>query len=129
MQWELEVVQREVCGLGIEFFWLQYSYEEVFEVLEMFKWENKNLQEEISDFMDQVSFSGKSIQELEKVKKVLEGEKSEIQVVLEEVEGVLELEEIKMLWIQLEFFQVKVEVDWKLVEKDEECVNLRCNYQ
>lgn len=43
-QRELEAVQREVRSLGIEFFRLRYSYEEVFEVLEIFKRENKNLQ-------------------------------------------------------------------------------------
>ena len=42
--------------------------------------------EEISDLTDQVSLSGKSIQELEKAKKALEGEKSELQATLEEAE-------------------------------------------
>lgn len=42
--------------------------------------------EEISDLTDQVSLSGKSIQELEKTKKALEGEKSELQAALEEAE-------------------------------------------
>jgi hypothetical protein len=42
--------------------------------------------EEISDLTDQVSLSGKSIQELEKAKKALEGEKSELQAALEEAE-------------------------------------------
>lgn len=40
----------------------------------------------ISDLTDQVSLSGKSIQELEKAKKALEGEKSELQAALEEAE-------------------------------------------
>lgn len=42
--------------------------------------------EEISELTDQVSLSGKSIQELEKAKKALEGEKSELQAALEEAE-------------------------------------------
>lgn len=42
--------------------------------------------EEISDLTDHVSLSGKSIQELEKAKKALEGEKSELQAALEEAE-------------------------------------------
>lgn len=42
--------------------------------------------EEISDLTDHVSISGKSIQELEKAKKALEGEKSELQAALEEAE-------------------------------------------
>lgn len=42
--------------------------------------------EEISDLTDQVGLSGKSVQELEKAKKALEGEKSELQAALEEAE-------------------------------------------
>lgn len=42
--------------------------------------------DEISDLTDQVSLSGKSIQELEKARKALEGEKSEFQAALEEAE-------------------------------------------
>lgn len=42
--------------------------------------------EEISELTDQVSLSGKNIQELEKAKKALEGEKSELQAALEEAE-------------------------------------------
>lgn len=42
--------------------------------------------EEISDLTDQVSLSGKGAQELEKAKKALEGEKSELQAALEEAE-------------------------------------------
>ncbi|KAL4833514.1 hypothetical protein H8958_021956 [Nasalis larvatus] len=129
MQRELEAAQREARGLGTELFRLQHSHEEALEALETLKRENKNLQEEISDLTDQVSLSGKSIQELEKAKKALEGEKSEIQAALEEAEGALELEETKTLRIQLELSQVKAEVDRKLAEKDEECANLRRNHQ
>nr|XP_055121869.1 myosin-7B [Symphalangus syndactylus] len=129
MQRELEAAQREARGLGTELFRLRHSHEEALEALETLKRENKNLQEEISDLTDQVSLSGKSIQELEKAKKALEGEKSEIQAALEEAEGALELEETKTLRIQLELSQVKAEVDRKLAEKDEECANLRRNHQ
>ncbi|CAO2578109.1 Myh7b, partial [Lemmus lemmus] len=129
MQRELEAAQREARGLGTELFRLRHSHEEALEVLETLKRENKNLQEEISDLTDQVSLSGKSIQELEKAKKALEGEKSELQAALEEAEGALELEETKTLRIQLELSQVKAEVDRKLAEKDEECTNLRRNQQ
>nr|XP_020137452.1 myosin-7B isoform X6 [Microcebus murinus] len=129
MQRELEAAQREARGLGTELFRLRHSHEEALEALETLKRENKNLQEEISDLTDQVSLSGKSIQELEKAKKALEGEKSELQAALEEAEGALELEETKTLRIQLELSQVKAEVDRKLAEKDEECANLRRNHQ
>uniref|UniRef100_A0A2K6TYP3 Myosin-7B n=1 Tax=Saimiri boliviensis boliviensis TaxID=39432 RepID=A0A2K6TYP3_SAIBB len=124
MQRELEAAQREARGLGTELFRLQHSHEEALEY-KPWGWPLK----EISDLTDQVSLSGKTIQELEKAKKVLEGEKSEIQAALEEAEGALELEETKTLRIQLELSQVKAEVDRKLAEKDEECTNLRRNHQ
>ncbi|TKC39328.1 hypothetical protein EI555_002428 [Monodon monoceros] len=129
MQRELEAAQREARSLGTELFRLRHSHEEALEALEMLRRENKNLQEEISDLTDQVSLSGKSIQELEKAKKALEGEKGELQAALEEAEGALELEETKALRTQLELSQVKAEVDRKLVEKDEECADLRRNHQ
>uniref|UniRef100_A0A452SG20 Myosin-7B n=1 Tax=Ursus americanus TaxID=9643 RepID=A0A452SG20_URSAM len=119
-QRELEAAQREARSLGTELFRLRHSHEEALE---------KHLGKEISDLTDQVSLSGKSIQELEKAKKALEGEKSELQAALEEAEGALELEETKTLRIQLELSQVKAEVDRKLAEKDEECTNLRRNHQ
>lgn len=42
--------------------------------------------EEIADLTDQISQGGKTIQELEKIKKGLDVEKSEIQAALEEAE-------------------------------------------
>lgn len=45
-----------------------------------------SLAEEIADLTDQISLGGKTIHELEKVKKVLESEKSDIQAALEEAE-------------------------------------------
>lgn len=42
--------------------------------------------EEIMDLTDQISMSGKTIHELEKLKKGLETEKSDIQAALEEAE-------------------------------------------
>lgn len=42
--------------------------------------------EEIADLTDQISMSGKTIHELEKLKKGLESEKNEIQAALEEAE-------------------------------------------
>lgn len=44
------------------------------------------LTEEISDLNDQISQGGKIIHELEKIKKGLDMEKTEIQVALEEAE-------------------------------------------
>uniref|UniRef100_A0A3P8VLA5 Myosin, heavy chain 7B, cardiac muscle, beta a n=1 Tax=Cynoglossus semilaevis TaxID=244447 RepID=A0A3P8VLA5_CYNSE len=123
-QSELETSQKESRGLSTELFKLKNSYEETLDHLETIKKENKNLQE-ISDLTDQISQGSKTINELEKMKKGLDVEKSEIQAALEEAEGALEHEESKTLRIQLELNQIKAEVERKLSEKDEEIDSLR----
>ncbi|NXD30590.1 MYH7 protein, partial [Spelaeornis formosus] len=128
-QAELEASQKESRSLSTELFKLKNAYEESVDNLETLKRENKNLQEEIADLTDQISLGGKTIHELEKVKKVLESDKNDIQAALEEAEGALEHEESKTLRIQLELNQIKAEMDRKLAEKDEEFENLRHNHQ
>ncbi|NXM82560.1 MYH7 protein, partial [Oenanthe oenanthe] len=128
-QVELEASQKESRSLSTELFKLKNAYEESLDHLETLKRENKNLQDEIADLTDQISLGGKTIHELEKVKKVLESEKSDIQAALEEAEGALEHEESKTLRIQLELNQIKAEMDRKLAEKDEEFESLRRNHQ
>lgn len=110
--------------------------------------------EEISDLTEQLGESGKTIHELEKVRKQLEQEKSEIQAALEEAEvggwpqknkwkeaqwprvslfcflqGSLEHEEGKILRAQLEFNQIKADIERKLTEKDEEWEQSKRNQQ
>uniref|UniRef100_A0A6I8P1K0 Myosin heavy chain 7B n=1 Tax=Ornithorhynchus anatinus TaxID=9258 RepID=A0A6I8P1K0_ORNAN len=126
---ELEAAQKEARGLSSDLFRLRNAYEEALEAGETVRRENKNLQEEIADLTDQVGGSNKCLHELEKVKKALEGEKSETQAALEEAEGALEHEESKTLRIQLELAQVKADVERKLAEKEEELDNLRRNHQ
>ncbi|KAM6976546.1 myosin-7-like [Aplochiton taeniatus] len=128
-QTELESSQKEARSLSTELFKLKNSYEESLDHLETMKRENKNLQEEISDLTEQLGEGGKSIHELEKVRKQLEQEKSEIQTALEEAEGTLEHEEGKILRAQLEFNQVKADIERKLVEKDEEMEQAKRNQQ
>ncbi|KAL1254219.1 hypothetical protein QQF64_016448 [Cirrhinus molitorella] len=79
--------------------------------LETLKRENKNLQEEISDLTDQVGEGRKSLHELEKLRKQLEQEKAELQSALEEADASVEHEEGKILRAQLEFNQLKADVD------------------
>uniref|UniRef100_A0A673G8B8 Slow myosin heavy chain 1 n=1 Tax=Sinocyclocheilus rhinocerous TaxID=307959 RepID=A0A673G8B8_9TELE len=128
-QTELESAQKESRSLSTELFKLKNSYEEVLDHLETMKRENKNLQEEISDLTEQLGESGKSIHELEKIRKQLEQEKAEIQTALEEAEGSLEHEEGKILRAQLEFNQVKADIERKLTEKDEEMEQAKRNQQ
>ncbi|KAJ1137205.1 hypothetical protein NDU88_003618 [Pleurodeles waltl] len=128
-QLELESSQKEGRSLSTELFKLKNAYEESLEHLETFKRENKNLQEEISDLTEQLGGSGKSLHELEKLRKQLEQEKLELQSALEEAEASLEHEEGKILRAQLEFNQVKADIERKLAEKDEEMETAKRNHQ
>ncbi|XP_053119616.1 myosin-7 [Hemicordylus capensis] len=127
-QTELESSQKEARSLSTELFKLKNAYEESLEHLETFKRENKNLQEEISDLTEQLGASGKSIHELEKIRKQLEAEKLELQSALEEAEASLEHEEGKILRAQLEFNQIKADIERKLAEKDEEMEQAKRNH-
>uniref|UniRef100_A0AAY5L8L3 Myosin-7B n=1 Tax=Esox lucius TaxID=8010 RepID=A0AAY5L8L3_ESOLU len=128
-QAELESSQKEARSLSTELFKLKNSYEESLDHLDTMKRENKNLQEEISDLTEQLGEGSKSIHELEKLRKQLEQEKAEIQTALEEAEATLEHEEGKILRAQLEFSQVKSDIERKLVEKDEEMETNKRNQQ
>ncbi|CAB1349696.1 unnamed protein product [Coregonus sp. 'balchen'] len=128
-QTELESSQKEARSLSTELFKLKNSYEESLDHLETMKRENKNLQEEISDLTEQLGEGGKNIHELEKIRKQLEQEKAEIQSALEEAEGSLEHEEGKIMRAQLEFNQVKADIERKMVEKDEEMEMNKRNQQ
>ncbi|XP_004402215.1 PREDICTED: myosin-6 [Odobenus rosmarus divergens] len=123
-QSELESSQKEARSLSTELFKLKNAYEESLEHLETFKRENKNLQEEISDLTEQLGEGGKNAHELEKVRKQLEAEKLELQSALEEAEASLEHEEGKILRAQLEFNQIKAEIERKLEEKEKQIQNM-----
>lgn len=81
------------------------------------------------ELTDQISLEGKTIHELEKIKKVLDVEKSDIRAALEEAEGTLEHEESKTLRAQMELQQLKSLNERKISEKDEEIDNLRHTHQ
>merc|ERR1719510_709775 len=77
--------------------------------------------------MDQISEGGRSIHEIDKIRKRLEAEKLELQSALEEAEATLEQEENKVLRCQLELSQVRSEIERRLAEKDEEFVLVKKN--
>merc|ERR1712077_126625 len=70
--------------------------------------------------MDQISEGGRSIHEIDKIRKRLEAEKMELQAALEE-------EENKVLRSQLELTQVRQEIDRRIAEKDEEFLSTKKN--
>merc|ERR1739838_1208711 len=69
-----------------------------------------------------------SLHDLSKLKKKAELESEELRAALEEAEGALELEESRVLRLQLEMTQVRSDIDRKLQEKDEEFESTRKNY-
>merc|ERR1712126_644375 len=96
------------------------SYEESVLQLDEVRKENKTLSNEIKDIMDQISEGGRSIHEIDKIRKRLEAEKLELQSALEEAEATLEQEENKVLRCQLELDAVRKEIERRLAEKEEE---------
>ncbi|XP_045427676.1 putative uncharacterized protein MYH16 [Pipistrellus kuhlii] len=120
LQVEVDSSQKECRMYMTESFKIKTAYEESIEHLESVKKENKTLQEEIKELIDQLGEGGWSVHELQKLKKNLEIEKDELQVALKEAESSLEVEESKVIRIQLELAQVKADIDQRTHEKEEE---------
>merc|ERR1712128_221522 len=124
---DLDVAQKECRNASSDLFRVKSAYEESLTQLEEVRRENKVLSNEIKDIMDQISEGGRSIHEIDKIRKRLGAEKMELQAALEEAEGALEQEENKVLRAQLELTQVKTEIDRRIAEKDEEFAMVRKN--
>merc|ERR1711913_75336 len=104
-------------------------YEESQQQLETVRRENKSLSTEIKDIMDQIGEGGRTIHEIDKIRKRLENEKLELQAALEEAEGALEQEENKVLRSQLELSQVRAGIERRISEKEEEFMAVKKNFQ
>merc|ERR1712168_62073 len=124
---DLDVSQRDCRNASSELFRVKNAYEEAVVQLDEVRRENKTLSNEIKDIMDQISEGGRSIHEIDKIRKRLEAEKMELQAALEEAEGALEQEENKVLRCQLELDQVRTEIERRLAEKDEEFLMVKKN--
>merc|ERR1712055_425865 len=101
LSFDLDVSQKETRNASSELFKVKSAYEETVLQLEEVRRENKTLSNEIKDIMDQISEGGRSIHEIDKIRKRLEAEKLELQSALEEAEATLEQEENKVLRHQL----------------------------
>merc|ERR1719348_2337085 len=86
------------------------------------------LSNEIKDIMDQISEGGRSIHEIDKIRKRLEAEKMELEAALSEAEGTLEQEENKVLRASLELAQVKQEIERRIAQKEDEFVSTKKNF-
>merc|ERR1712127_910169 len=110
LQAELDQTQVECRSYSTELFKVKTVYEESQQQLDVVRRENKNLSNEIKDIMDQIGEGGRTIHEIDKIRKRLENEKLEFQAALEEAESALEQEQNKVLRAQLELSQVKQEI-------------------
>ncbi len=108
-----------IYGVNLIFFFISVLY-----CLQVRR-ENRSLSTEIKDIMDQISEGGRSIHEIDKIRKRLEAEKMELEAALSEAEGALEQEENKVLRAQLELTQVRQEIERRLAEKEEEFESTR----
>merc|ERR1711894_265361 len=124
---DLDASQRDCRNASSELFRVKSAYEESITQLDEVRRENKCLSNEIKDIMDQISEGGRSIHEIDKIRKRLEAEKLELQAALEEAEGALEQEENKVLRCQLELTQVRQEIERRIGEKEEEFIGVKKN--
>merc|ERR1719158_2636068 len=75
LSFDLDVSQKETRNASSELFKVKSAYEETVLQLEEVRRENKTLSNEIKDIMDQISEGGRSIHEIDKIRKRLEAEK------------------------------------------------------
>merc|ERR1712002_436075 len=125
---DLDTAQNETRNISSELFKVKNAYDEAVLQLEEVRRENKALSNEIKDIMDQITEGGRTIHEIDKIRKRLEAEKLELEAALSEAEGALEQEENKVLRIQLELTQVKQEIANKIAQKEEEFASTKKNF-
>merc|ERR1711981_435789 len=125
---DLDNSQKETRIASAELFRVKSAYDESVLQLDEFRRENATLSNEIKDIMDQISEGGRSIHEIDKIRKRLEAEKLELEAALSEAEGALEQEENKVLRASLELTQVKQEIERRIAQKEEEFASTRKNF-
>merc|ERR1712110_44784 len=125
---DLDGAQNETRSVSSELFKVKNAYDEAMIQLEEVRRENKTLSNEIKDILDQITEGGRSIHEIDKIRKRLEAEKMELEAALSEAEGALEQEENKVLRASLELTQVRQEIERRLAQKDEEFAATKKNF-
>merc|ERR1719420_2530048 len=125
---DLDISQNETRNIASELFKIKNAYDEALLQLEEVRRENKTLSNEIKDILDQITEGGRSIHEIDKIRKRLEAEKMELEAALSEAEGALEQEENKVLRASLELTQVRQEIERRLAQKDEEFASTKKNF-
>merc|ERR1711962_1448677 len=125
---DLDISQKDCRNASADLFKVKSAYDESVLQLDEVRRENKNLSVEIKDIMDQITERGRSIHEIDKIRKRLEAEKMELEAALSEAEGALEQEENKVLRAALEITQVKQEIEKRIALKEEEFISTKKNF-
>ena len=125
---DLDVAQKETRNVSSDLFHIKNAYDEAVAQLDEVRKENHQLSVEIKDIMDQITEGGRSIHEIDKIRKRVEAEKLELEAALSEAEGALEQEENKVLRANLEVAQVRQEIERRLLEKEEEFCATKKNF-
>merc|ERR1719490_399474 len=119
LSFDLDVSQKETRNASSELFKVKSAYEETVLQLEEVRRENKTLSNEIKDIMDQITEGGRSIHEIDKIRKRLEAEKMELNAVRQEIERRLAEKEEEFLLVKkaqskaLDSMQVALETETK----------------
>ena len=85
-------------------------FEDARDQLDSAKKENKNLSLEVKDLLDQIGEGGRSLHEVDRQRRRLEGEKEELANALDEAEAALEAEENRTIRAQFELAQLKYSI-------------------
>jgi len=125
---ELEAAQKEARAASAESYRLRSQIEEYQASIETLNRENRSLVGEIKDLTEQLGSGGRTVSEAQKIVARVQAEKAEIQKALEGAEQVAQQYESRLANAHAETAAIRVEIERKLHEKDEEHNNTKRNH-
>ncbi|CAJ0963261.1 unnamed protein product, partial [Mesorhabditis belari] len=126
---QVDSAQRDARNAIADLHRAKAAQDELGEIIEGLRRENKALGSEIKDLSDQLGEGGRSVHEMQKIIRRLETEKEELQKALDEAENALEAEEAKVMRAQVEVSQIRSEIEKRIQEKEAEFESTRKNHQ
>jgi len=115
-----ESLVREIQKISTDSMNMKNLNAELQDELDAVKRQVKSLQSENAELAEQLEGGGKATHEIEKLRRKLEADNEELRSQLEEAETLLTMEENKTSKLTLELSQLKMEMEKRLGEKDEE---------
>uniref|UniRef100_A0A0N5AQ10 Myosin head n=1 Tax=Syphacia muris TaxID=451379 RepID=A0A0N5AQ10_9BILA len=125
---ELEAVQRESRNTTAELLKIKNSRADMDEVANELRNENKLLSKKLEELNEQIKGDCKTNYELQKVARRIEAQKQELQRNINSVDNAIEMEEKKLIAMQVEIQLIKSNTEKQLKEKDEEFQCTRNNH-